>query len=382
MLTGLFAAAVALAAGGGATTPTGDRAAPAAGGSYLSRLLPAPAGDAARARGPLVARVRRLPLKRRAAQVVLAGFSGAGAESPVVARQRRERFGGLALERAGAGGAEGVAALTAAVRAGGSRASRPLIFTTQEGGRFSALPALPPARALGRTRSVRAAVSASGRSARALRRIGIQGVLGPVLDVGAEDGSAVGERAFSDDPEAVAALGRGAVRAYRRAGVLAAPKHFPGLGAASASTEEGPGSVGLTIDALRRRDLRPFAAAVRAGAGAVVIGHGLYGSDDFVTPASQSRFVIGDLLRRELSFRGLVVSDDLGAGAITTYGSMEAAAVASLRAGVDMVHVSGNPREQAAVVRAITTAVRRRRLPAARLDEAVLHVLEAKGRAR
>ena len=136
--------------------------------------------------------------------------------------------------------------------------------------------------------------------------------------------------------------------------------------------------MGLSFDALRDRDLRAFAAALGAGAQGMVIGHALYSSDDFAAPASQSPFIVTEVLRRELGFRGLVITDDLGERAIPNVQSPTDAAVASLRAGADMVQVYAPVAEQRAVRAAIVKAVRDRVLTQARLDEAVLRVLAAK----
>ena len=123
--------------------------------------------------------------------------------------------------------------------------------------------------------------------------------------------------------------------------VFAAVKHFPGLGSASQSTEDGPANVGLSARGAARRDLVPFRAAFEAGAPGVVVGHGLYAVDDFVTPASLSRQVTTDLLRRRLRFKGIAITDDLADPPITALGSVPDAAVAAVKAGADMLYVSG-----------------------------------------
>jgi beta-N-acetylhexosaminidase len=205
-------------------------------------------------------------------------------------------------------------------------------------------------------------------------------VLGPVLDVGGIE-SPVASRAFSDDADAVSEYARSAIGGYRRAGILAAPEHFPGLGAATQATDAGPASVGLSIPELIARDLRPFAAAIRSGARAVVVGHASYASDDFVTPASQSSAVIGDLLRERLGFEGLAIADDLASPAVLAHRSIPDAAIRSLRAGADMVLISESRGAQEAAYHGLLNAVRKGELSRTRLDQAVLRVLTAKERA-
>jgi beta-N-acetylhexosaminidase len=253
-------------------------------------------------------------------------------------------------------------------------------MAVQEGGSGSSFRDLPPADPVSRLRSIAQARTKALDSGKALKGVGVNGVLGPVLDVGSI-GSPLGPRAFSDNPQAVARFARASVEGYRRAGMLSAPGHFPGLGAANQLPETGPASVGLSAAELADRDLVPFAAAIHAGAPAVLVGNGSYVMDDFVTPASQSPGVIGGLLRRHLGFQGLAIADDLSQGAIISLGSIPDAAVASIKAGADMVFIDGPRGEQEAAYLALLNAARHGEIPAARLDQAVLRVLTAKERA-
>jgi beta-N-acetylhexosaminidase len=196
--------------------------------------------------------------------------------------------------------------------------------------------------------------------------------------VGLEAGSVIGERAYSDDPQQVASFATASVRAYRRERVFSAAKHFPGLGSASQSTEEGPANVGLSLADLRSRDLIPFMAAIRAQVPGIVVGHGLYLADDSVTPASLSRRFVTDLLRGELRFRGVAITDDLANPPITSQSSIPEAAVRAIKAGADMVFISGSPADQRAAYRAVLRAVREGDVPPTRVNEAVLRILAAK----
>jgi beta-N-acetylhexosaminidase len=160
--------------------------------------------------------------------------------------------------------------------------------------------------------------------------------------------------------------------------MLVTPKHFPGLGAASQPTEDGAANVGLSPQQLGARDLVPFKAAFDAGASGVMIGHGLYSTDEFVTPASQSSALVTGLLRNNLRFGGVAVSDDLESPAITSSYSVPDAAVAAIKAGVDMVWISGPSSDQSAAYLAVLNAARRHEIPAARIQTAVLRILQTK----
>jgi beta-N-acetylhexosaminidase len=169
------------------------------------------------------------------------------------------------------------------------------------------------------------------------------------------------------------------VAAFRRAKLFSAPEHFPGIGAATSPTDEGPAQVGLSLDELRDRDLVPFRAAISAGVPALVVGHASYAPDDFVTPASLSHILATDLLRGGLGFRGVAISDDLAAGAITTtQPSLPAAAVAAINAGIDMVWISGPPAVQAKAYRAILAAIKKGTIKPGRVDAALTRIVTVK----
>jgi beta-N-acetylhexosaminidase len=147
------------------------------------------------------------------------------------------------------------------------------------------------------------------------------------------------------------------------------PGRFPGEGAASQDPIEGPATVGLSLQELDARDLRPFAGIV-ARAPAIQLSAAMYAAWDGVTPATLSLDAVR-LLRGKLGFEGAIVSADLVAATAATGESVGKAAVAALAAGCDLVLVPGGREEQEAALRAVVTAVRTGELPAARIDEAL-----------
>jgi beta-N-acetylhexosaminidase len=366
--------------------PEAGRGEPAQRVSFLARIVP-PAPDSGRAAGPRVPRsiadlARRLPLERKVAQLFLWGFQGQDLQADIYSRLRRIDLGGVVIERANYAGAEllGQQAAEATVISRQEKHVPPWVMAPQEGGDLNAFPDLPPASAPADLPDAGLAEKQAAEAAAALRPLGITGVLAPVVDVGPEDEPALGLRVYSDDPEEVAAFADAAVVAYRKARVLAAVKHFPGIGVASQSTEEGPAQVGLSLADLRRRDLIPFRAAFESGAPAVVVSHALYQVDDFTRPASLSRRIVTGLLRRELRFRGLAVTDDLSDPAITAFTSVPEAAVRAVRAGADMVWISGPAADQQAAYVALLRAARSGEVSRRRLNEALLRILIAKRR--
>jgi beta-N-acetylhexosaminidase len=215
----------------------------------------------------------------------------------------------------------------------------PLVAIDQEGGEVERLPSLPPdhAPAAVARDGETAARSEGAATGRALRELGIDVDLAPVLDVPAVDGAFIGSRAYGDDPASVTSLGVAFGTALQAEGVAATAKHFPGLGLAIENSDLGPSTVEASRDELQP-GLEPFEAAIDAGFGLVMVGNAVYPALDPARPASQSPPVIEGLLRDRLGYDGVVVTDDLGAGALTGAGLDEgAAAIGAARAGADLL---------------------------------------------
>jgi beta-N-acetylhexosaminidase len=273
---------------------------------------------------------RPIPLRELAGAPIVFSFSGT--TLPGYARDilRQGRAAGVILFGNNVTSPGQLRALTRSIR----RASRghALICTDQEGGpvrtvRFAA-PARPPAQ-----QGTPALAYASARAAaHQVRRLGIDVVLAPVLDV-ARSGGALAGRAYPGGPAEVTRLGVAALRAYRAGGAKATAKHFPGLGAAVRNTDDA--SVTTTAS------LIPFRAAIGARAPLVMVSHAVYPALDPGHIASQSRAIVTGVLRRRLGFRGVIMTDSLEARAVLARSTVATAAARSLRAGTDLVLLTG-----------------------------------------
>ena len=314
-------------------------------------------------------------------QVLLLGFEGTGAEAPIVAELEQRQLGGVLVGTANWPDAGSGTALVDAIRRAGRSDDRipPLVVTSQEGGDYRALLDLPPEETqleIADTGSVSAGVEWSERTATALADAGLDLNLSPVADVATLD-SPIADRSFSDDPQIAAEFTAAAVRGCREAGLACAAAHFPGLGAASQDTDQGPATVSLDPAALAARDLAAFRAADGEDVPAVVLSLAFYASYSPVTPGALAEPVATDLLRDEFGFDGLAITDDLGAGAVKATTTVPKAAVEALAAGADMIQI-GSPADQAGVREALDAALDQGRLPRERLLEAARRVLELK----
>ncbi len=250
----------------------------------------------------------------------------------------------------------------------------------QEGGRVTRLPApatsFPSAMALAATGDPSLAEAAARATGRELRAFGVTVNLAPVLDVNVNPlNPSVGTRSFGDRPEIVATFGAAQVRGYLAGGVLPVAKHFPGHGRTPVDPHLDLPVLDDSLAELQARDLPPFVAAVGAGVPAVMMGHMAYPTiDPSALPATLSPVMIG-LLRNELGFRGLVVTDALRMQAVADRWGMVEASIVSIEAGAD---VALPLRDEGAVLEGLLAAARSGRLPSDRLAAAHTHLAEAR----
>lgn len=209
----------------------------------------------------------------------------------------------------------------------------------------------------------------------AMRELGLDWNLSPVLDVASAD-SYIAERAYSGDAARVARYGTAYAEGLRAGGVETSGKHFPGHGRTDVDSHERMPIIDAPLQALIEEDMAPYVEA-RDALTSVMTSHILYTAIDPWAPASLSRAVT-DLLRDEVGFRGVLITDGLHMGSIRAHWSIPDAAKHALVAGADIA-LTSEADEADAVHDKLVAAVRSGELPAARLDQAVGRVLKMKG---
>ena len=263
-----------------------------------------------------------------------------------------------AFQRAGAVNAWG--------GAGGAGTAPLLVAADQEGGQLLGLGEGPTAfagsMALGAVGDERLAERVGAAIGRESRAMGVNVVYAPVLDVAVEPGNVgLGIRSFGDDPAAVGRLGAAVVRGLQGSGVAATGKHFPGLGEVRQDPHHGLGVVLGEREALDTMALAPFRAAIDAGVRLVMSAHvalpALTG--DPTLPATLSATVMEGLLRRELGFRGVTISDALDMRALAQGAAQAVEIVALVRAGVDLLLCSTDRRAQRRIETTLAAAASR-----------------------
>lgn len=217
--------------------------------------------------------------------------------------------------------------------------------------------------------------------ARELLALGVNWDLAPVLDVNNNpDNPIIGVRSYGEDPKRVARLGASAIEGFESVGMMACAKHFPGHGDTAADSHLALPRVPGDRARLEAVELVPFRAAIEAGVSAMMTTHIVFPTLDSERPATLSPAILTGLLRQEMGFAGLIVTDCLEMDAIRKTVGTARAAVESLRAGADMVLICHTLSTQRASVAAIKNAVETGELSEERLNEAAERVLAAKRR--
>lgn len=199
----------------------------------------------------------------------------------------------------------------------------------------------------------------------------------PVADVVTNpNNTEIGDRSFSSDPTAAAQMVGSMVAGMKESGILSTLKHFPGHGGTETDTHDGRAITHRTLDEMRQAEFLPFQAGIDAGAAMVMVGHlsapEVTGDN---TPADLSPVIVTDILRKELGFQGVIVTDAQNMGAITDYYDSAEAAVAALDAGVDMILM---PDDLTEAVDGVLSAVESGKISEERIAESVTRILALK----
>src|SRR5499427_2978337 len=324
-------------------------------------------------------------VRREIGQLLIAGFDGYQVSPELQSLAREFGLGGVILFARNVVEPEQVAEL--AFEAARLTPQLPCwVSVDQEGGRVARLKSpfteWPPMATLGRSRDVALAERFAQALAAELKSVGITLDYAPVLDIHTNPKNPViGDRALAETADHVARLGAAIVRALQGEGIAACGKHFPGHGDTSTDSHVELPLVEHPPERLREVEFAPFRAAIEAGVATIMTAHVLVPALDEQRPASLSRAIVHDLLREELNYDGVILSDDLEMKAIAATYEVPSAAVQAIQAGCDGVLIcSGHHDTQAAALEAIIHAVEEERLPLTRVNDALIRQRRAKER--
>ncbi len=321
--------------------------------------------------------------------LLVIGFAGTSPPARLKRLIQKERIGGVILFSRNIESPKQLHSLTTTLQkwAGPSDRGGLLIGIDQEGGRVQRLPKpftqWPPLQRVGACHSHEPAYRMGQAIALELQAVGINLDFAPVLDVGtATKNPIIGDRAFSDDPTAVAALGLAFICGLQDHGVIACGKHFPGHGDTSVDSHKALPVVKATADTLMAREIMPFRHAIANRLATIMTAHVRYPALDPDWPATLSPMILTTLLRQTLGFDGVVFTDDLEMKAIADHWPPGEAAVQAIRAGADSLLICKEETVQEEVLESLRRAAEKRTLKAdhiaqslARLDRLNTHFL-------
>ncbi len=355
------------------------------GRSFRSRIALTAALAAATAlggAGAAAAPGRAPTLAQLVGQRLIVAMAGTSPDSSLLARVRAGQVGGVILFGVNVRSPAQVRALTdslrAAALAGGQPA--PLVAVDQEGGPTRRLAWAPPLRSAERLgRLAPAAVRAQGRAtAVALRAAGVDVDLAPVADVPAGSGSFIAAqgRGFSTDPAQAALLAAAFAQGLADGGVAATAKHFPGLGRATGKTDQAVVTIPATRGELAA-DLAPFRSLIAGGVPLVMLSNAAYTA--FGPKPAVLASGVQSLLRGELGFDGVTISDALEAASARRGRSVESTAVLAAEAGTDLLLFTGDETETAAVYERLLERARDGTIPLGSLERSYSRIIALKG---
>lgn len=326
-------------------------------------------------------------LREKVGQLFMVGFDGLRPDDHIRRLIREHRVGGVILFRRNVQSPAQVSQLCHELQQINAEVSDvPLLISIdQEGGMVmrieQGVTPIPSAMAFQAAGSVTDCERMNRVSGDEMRQLGINLMLAPVLDVNNNrDNPVIGVRAYGEDAATVIDYGLAAMRGQQAAGVAVTAKHFPGHGDTATDTHHAMALVGHDKARLQAVELAPFRAAIVAGVDAIMTAHVMFPAfeDGAGVPATLSKNVLTGLLRGEMVFEGVVISDCLEMAAIADGVGVAQGALGTLQAGADIALISHSEARQVAAIEAVLKAVQDGAISLQQIDAAVARVARLK----
>lgn len=329
---------------------------------------------------PIEEALQSMTLEEKIGQMVMVGFYGTELNDDIRYLLNTFHFGGVIFFDRNLESVVQAKKLADDIQAYSGQKYPLLIALDEEGGRVARgkdfLEPAPSQEEIGLSGDVSAATYWARYNAGLLRSVGVNVNFAPVADVGSRD-----TRSFGDDAQAVAEFVEAAARGYEAENFLYTLKHFPGIGRSKIDPHQEVSSVEVGRGVLEAEEFVPFRKIIGGHDNSkfmIMVGHLKYDALDAETSASLSRAVMTELLRGDMGFSGVVVTDDLEMGAIKNNVELSTLGVKMILAGGDIALVCHNYESQQIVYDGILSAVRRGEITEARIDESVRRILKLK----
>ncbi|MFC5447364.1 beta-N-acetylhexosaminidase [Paenibacillus aestuarii] len=340
--------------------------------------VPTPTAD------PMQAKLAKMSLDEKIGQMILAGIDGYTMTPEAHKLLESYHVGGIILYKPNVKSSAQLVELTNALKKANNVNQLPLwIGADEEGGRVTRLPdeiiKTPTNQEIGKTGNAAFAFNVGSLLGKELHAYGLNVDFAPVLDVNSNPNNPViGDRSFGANATVVTSMGVQAMKGLQAQHVTPVVKHFPGHGDTSVDSHVGLPVVQNDLTRLRKLELVSFTEAIKQDADAVMVAHILLPKVDPQNPATMSKKIMTDLLRQELGFQGVVITDDMTMGAITQNYNLADSAVKSVVAGANVILVGHEYDKIVAVTEALRQAVQDKRIPLETIDQSVMRIMKLK----
>lgn len=329
--------------------------------------------------------VSKMSLEEKIGQMILAGISGTTMDANTKKLVNQFHIGGIIFYKNNFNTPAQTIQLVNQLKTENSSRLPLFLSTDQEGGRVTRLPGgltnFPTNEQIGKVNNPKFSYKIGTLLGRELKEFGLNLDFAPVLDINSNPNNPViGDRSFGNNPEIVSELGIQTMKGIQSQNVIPTIKHFPGHGDTSVDSHLDLPIVNKSLKELKELELIPFERAIDDGADVVMVAHILLPKLDKTNPASMSKVIMTDLLRNQLSFNGVIITDDMTMGAITEHFDIGKAAVESVKAGSDIILVGHNYDNVVKIIASLKRAVQNGEISEQRLNESADRIIQLKNK--
>ncbi|MEW8961948.1 beta-N-acetylhexosaminidase [Paraclostridium dentum] len=330
----------------------------------------------------IVEKIDKMTLDEKIGQMILSGFNGTCFNEELNTLLNDLKVGGVILFSRNIEDSKQLKKLTSDII--DTNQDIPFFISIdEEGGRVSRLPKdikkFESSKSIGDRGDEKYAYENGREIGRILKNHNINMNFAPVLDIYSNPkNTVIGDRAFGDNEKVVSSMGIATMKGLRDENIIPVVKHFPGHGDTEIDSHLGVPIVEKNLKQLNELELIPFNKAIENGVGAVMVSHILIKEIDDKYPATLSYTMINDILRNDMKFENIVITDDMLMKAITDYISIEEASVKSIKAGADIILIGSDINKTKSVIERIKLAVTNNEISEERIDKSVYRILKQK----
>ena len=331
---------------------------------------------------PIDDKINSMTLDEKIGQMIITGFNGSEYNDDMDRLINEYKVGGVILFARNIEDSNQMIDLTRALQENNN--NLPLFISIdEEGGRVSRLPddveKFPSAFTIGLINDQQTAYENGKEIGYTLKRLGINLDYAPALDIYSnENNTVIGDRAFSTEESIVSTMGIATMEGIEDSDIIPVVKHFPGHGDTEVDSHYGLPIVYKTLEELRNFEFIPFVKAIESGCDVIMVSHIILNEVDSINPASLSKIVISDLLRKDMGFDKVVITDDMSMGAITSIMSIEEACIKSIEAGCDILLLGNAYEEIEQVINSIKLKLYNGEISEEQINKSVNRILELK----